>query len=82
MSTALHPTYKEIFDHIDEADHVMLAMHRKPDGDTLGSSLAVSHYLDTIDKPHTAFCVDEVGESLQFLPGRHKVTNDPEHWHP
>ncbi len=82
MNTQLQETYKEIFAHIDAAEHVMLTMHRKPDGDCAGSSLAVSHYLDQIKKPHTAFCVDELGSSLKFLPGQEKVTSDPEHWHP
>lgn len=82
MKTNLQPIYEQIFEHIDRAQHVLLALHRKPDGDTVGSSLAVSHYLDAKEKPHTVFCVDELPESLRFLPGHQKVTSNPAHLHP
>lgn len=61
---------------------VMLVMHRKPDGDTAGSVLAMAHYLESIKKPHTCFCVDPLSQSLRFLPGAHKVTTDATLWHP
>lgn len=78
----LHNTYKDILDAINSAEHIMMAMHRKPDGDTAGACLAMAHYLDLIDKPHTCFCIDELSPSLQFLPGKHKVTSDESHWDP
>ncbi|MBI2410635.1 MAG: DHH family phosphoesterase [Candidatus Kerfeldbacteria bacterium] len=74
--------YKQIFEAIDRAQHVMLVMHQKPDGDTAGASLAVAHYLDIIGKPHTCFCVDTLSPTLHFLPGKEKITTSPEHWHP
>lgn len=81
MQTAdLQKTYEKIFDVIDQAENIMLAMHRKPDGDTAGACLAVSHYLDSIGKKHVCFCVDALSESLSFLPGKEKITTDPLHW--
>jgi phosphoesterase RecJ-like protein len=81
-SSDLKTTYREILDEIDRADHVMLVMHRNPDGDTAGSCLAMAHYLETIGKPHTCFCVNELSPTFRFLPGRHKLTTDPIHWQP
>ncbi len=74
--------YKNILAEINAASYVMLVMHQKPDGDTAGAALALAHYLDTIEKPHTCFCIDELSPGLRFLPGAHKVTTDERHWHP
>ena len=75
-------TATAIFDAIEQSQHIMLVQHQKPDGDTAGSSLGMSHYLDAIGKPHTVFCIDPLPESLHFLPGREKVVNDEYHWSP
>jgi bifunctional oligoribonuclease and PAP phosphatase NrnA len=74
--------YKEILAEIDNASHIMLVMHQKPDGDTAGAAFAMANYLDTIEKSHTCFCIDELGSTLRFLPGQHKLTTDHDHWHP
>lgn len=82
MPTKYKTIYKKILNEIDRAHRVMLVMHQKPDGDTVGSALAMAHYLDTVKKPHTCFCVDELSPTLKFLPGSQKVTNDDAEWHP
>lgn len=74
--------YKNIFAEIDKAEHVMMVMHQKPDGDTTGSCLAMANYLDVIGKPHTCFCIDELPSTFHFLPGKHKVETDSNHFHP
>ncbi|MFC1598151.1 bifunctional oligoribonuclease/PAP phosphatase NrnA [Patescibacteria group bacterium] len=74
--------YQEILREIDQASQVMLVMHQKPDGDAAGACLALAHYLDTLEKPHTCFCVDELPSTLRFLPGNYKVTTEGHHWHP
>lgn len=73
-------TYKSIFQAIDRAQHVMLVAHQKPDGDSSGSCLAMAHYLDKQGKSYTAFCIDELGSHLRFLPKAHELTNNPMHW--
>ncbi len=82
MPPNINDIYKSIFAEIDRAQHVMLCMHRKPDGDTAGSTLAMSHYLDSIGRSNTVFCIDALPHSLQFLPGYQKVTSDPHVWDP
>ncbi|HLD22180.1 MAG TPA: DHH family phosphoesterase [Patescibacteria group bacterium] len=74
--------YKQIFTAIDRSKHVMLVMHKRPDGDTAGSCLAMAHYLDVIKKSHTCFCIDELPGNLHFLPGKEKVSTDIAHWQP
>ncbi|MCW1930333.1 MAG: DHH family phosphoesterase [Candidatus Kerfeldbacteria bacterium] len=75
-------TYRDIFAAVEKSSHIMLVMHKKPDGDTSGSTLAFSHYLDLIQKPHTVFCLDTLPSSLRFLPGAHKLTTSPHVWNP
>lgn len=75
-------TYRAIFAAVEKATHIMLVMHKKPDGDTSGSTLAFSHYLDLIQKPHTVFCLDTLPASLRFLPGANKLTTSPHVWNP
>lgn len=75
-------TATAIFEAIENSEHIMLVLHQKPDGDTAGSSLGMSHYLDSIQKPHTVFCIDPLPESLEFLPGKEKVMSDEYHWSP
>mgnify|MGYP000611959329 CR=1 FL=1 len=75
-------TATTIFAEIDAAKKIMLVMHQKPDGDTTGSALGMAHYLDTINKPHTVFCVDPLPEGLHFLPGKQKVETGEYHWSP
>lgn len=72
--------YKSIFSEIERAKHVMLVAHQKPDGDTSGSTLAMAHYLDSIGKPYTAFCVDEISPHFRYLPKAHEVTQETHHW--
>lgn len=72
--------YPQILQRIHSAQHVILVMHRKPDGDTAGAALAIAHYLETQNKPHTCFCVDVLPPSLRFLPGAHTVTSALSHW--
>lgn len=72
--------YTSIFAEIARAQHVMLVAHQKPDGDTTGSSLAMAHYLDSLNKPYTAFCIDEIAPQFRYLPKAKEVTNNPIHW--
>ena len=60
----------------------MLVMHQQPDGDAAGACLALAHYLDTIEKPHTCFCIDELSPTYRFLPGINKIQTHESHWHP
>ncbi|MBN2717166.1 MAG: 30S ribosome-binding factor RbfA [Deltaproteobacteria bacterium] len=55
---------------ISEAEHILLCCHRKPDGDALGSVLAMMQILKLTGKRQiTAWVPDEIPPTLSFLPG-------------
>lgn len=60
---------------IRAAQHVVLATHENPDGDGLGSLLAVSHYLSSLKKKHISFVGGTVPEYLSFLPKFSSLTS-------
>ncbi len=55
-----------------------LAAHRSPDGDTLGSCLALRAALRKMGKDATVVCPDPVPRYLQFLEGADTVVSDPD----
>jgi phosphoesterase RecJ-like protein len=63
---------------IRHADRVLLIAHKKPDGDTLGSSSAVLNWLIREGKTPTAFCADLPSPSFRYLDNIHLYTNDPQ----
>lgn len=40
----------------------------------------MAHYLDSIHKPYTAFCIDEIAPQFRYLPKSGEVSQDPVHW--
>jgi bifunctional oligoribonuclease and PAP phosphatase NrnA len=61
--------YTRVADAILNAYHILVAAHRNPDGDALGSLLGLYHILGAIGKTPTAFCPDEIPDTFRFLPG-------------
>ncbi|HET6514730.1 MAG TPA: bifunctional oligoribonuclease/PAP phosphatase NrnA [Thermodesulfovibrionales bacterium] len=53
----------------------ILATHTSPDGDALGSSLALSSALESLGKITAVFNRDGVPEIYRFLPGRERVAS-------
>ena len=74
-----------ILDKIKNAEHILLVSHEKPDGDTLGASLAIAHFLNQQNKKYKHFCSDQPAHYFSFLPLiEHLITdynqiNLPEH---
>lgn len=66
-------THAEIIHHLRLARHVVIASHRNPDGDALGSSLALAHFLEASGVSYTVFNVDTAGDTFRFLPKAHIV---------
>ncbi|MFH1437759.1 MAG: DHH family phosphoesterase [Pseudomonadota bacterium] len=51
----------------------LVMSHRNPDGDAIGSALAVRHLLEAQGKKATVWVPDEVPSCYRFLPGAHEI---------
>ena len=63
--------YENITKKLFSAQTVAVFMHVNPDGDCVGSSLALYHYLRKLGKDVFVFSEDkeEIRDNLSFLPG-------------
>jgi phosphoesterase RecJ-like protein len=66
-------------DELEAASSVLIGTHLNPDGDALGSALAMSHYLDRRGIENEVICHHLAPRNLQFLPGVNRVRNTPKH---
>ena len=56
-----------------QADSVCICTHVNPDGDTIGSALAMRLALLGLGKRVNVFCQDKVPDHLAFMPGAEKI---------
>lgn len=61
---------------VTEYHSYLLVAHQSPDGDTLGSCLALQQALEAKGKTVTVACADGVPERLRFLTGAERVITD------
>ncbi len=62
---------------IQGAGSLLLSVHRNPDGDALGSQLALMHALEALGKRVSVHNLDPVPEIYRFLPGADRITSGP-----
>lgn len=67
---------REAADLIRHNRKFLIACHVRPDGDTLGSALAVANALRQMDKDVTVLAVDGVPELYSFLPNSEEVVKE------
>ena len=58
----------KIIDYINSSETIALFTHIRPDGDCLGSALALGIALENEGKKVDYFCPSNIGESFMFLP--------------
>lgn len=58
---------------IRKSNHMVIVTHYNPDGDAIGSSLALYHFLIKLNKSVTVITPNEYPDFLQWLPGNKKV---------
>lgn len=58
---------------IDDAKNIVITCHVSPDGDAIGSSLALMHVLTQINKNVAVVTPDQCPKSLLFLPGTENI---------
>ncbi len=61
---------------LKSANSIALFTHVNPDGDTLGSALALSHALNSIGKTSRVFSNNGVPDICEFLPGSQSVGSE------
>ena len=75
---------REIADMLLEPDfdRVLVACHRSPDGDAVGSSHALAHALRKLGKQARVFCPDPFGSEFSYLTGEEEglFSFEPEHF--
>lgn len=71
MITAIidEPTIERLRNMINGARRIAITCHKSPDGDALGSSLALCHVLRRLGKDATVVTPDMAPKSLEFIPG-------------
>ena len=60
---------ESVIEAIRTAKSIALVCHVSPDGDTIGSAMALRQGLLQLGRPITMFCQDPIPEYLMFLPG-------------
>ena len=63
---------------VSQSKNVLIGTHLNPDGDAIGSALAVSQWLDNLGIANEVICNNLPPGYLQFLPGCAKVRLQPE----
>lgn len=66
----------EILDYLVKEDNFMVSSHVNPDGDNIGSSLAMYRFLQKIDKNVEYVLDDEYPSSLEFLRDDSKLVSN------
>jgi phosphoesterase RecJ-like protein len=61
---------------IKNSDRIVVIQADNPDGDSLGSSIALEQILTRLNKDVTMFCAVQTPVHLKYLPGWSRVTNE------
>ena len=61
--------FEELKSFLDKPRSIVIVGHRNPDGDAMGSTLALKHYLDLKGHSATVVVPNEYPEFLHWLPG-------------
>ncbi len=76
----MHPTYQKtlsrVADFLSKNDDFLLIAHDHPDGDTIGSALALYLFLSKMAKKVFLVCASPVPEAFGFLSGRLSFQQD------
>lgn len=66
-------SFKAIKSELKKFKNILIVTHYSPDGDAMGSSLALYHYLISLNKKVTVAVPNEYPDFLKWLPGNNKV---------
>ena len=63
----------QIIQHIKDGQHILIASHAEPDGDSVGSLVALGLALDKLDKKITMYNPSPIPAVYRFLPGADRI---------
>ncbi len=66
-------TLDRIADELKQANKIFVAAHIMPDGDCIGSLLALGWALRELGKTVTLALDDKLGETFNYLPGYNEI---------
>ncbi len=64
----------QIVSHLKNSRRILLATHVNPDGDAIGSLVAMGLALETLGKAATLFCASPIPAVYRFLPATDRIT--------
>lgn len=68
--------FKDAQNLIEQAEKIIIIQAENPDGDSLGSSLALEELLAEMGKTTKLYCPVEIPKYLRYIPGWDRVEND------
>jgi phosphoesterase RecJ-like protein len=69
---------RQIWQEINQAQNILLHFHRSPDGDSVGSNMAMAQILQQIDKQASIVNADQVGEHFSaYLVTQNLINKSP-----
>src|SRR3954469_19988855 len=68
--------YKEIATLVNAAQKIIVIQAENPDGDSLGSALALEEILGDLGKDVTLYCPVEIPKYLRYIQGWDRVVNE------
>jgi phosphoesterase RecJ-like protein len=68
--------FSELKQKLNNSQNVVIISHNRPDGDTVGSNLALRLLLENMGKNVTSACSDPVPENFKFLPKVQEFTQE------
>lgn len=68
-------TFKEVAEQLNNAQNIAVFCHVRPDGDAIGSGLALTVALENMGKKVVFCCEDEVPEKFLYIPAVKKVSH-------
>lgn len=67
---------QDIISIIESKDNILILSHKRPDGDAIGSSLALKEALLQKNKQVKIFIPDNIPSTFNFLPGKEEIVKE------
>ena len=76
MKTPHYDEAEQVRQIVDGAQKIVVVQADNPDGDSLGSALALEHVLGDLGKQITLYCAVDVPSYLRYLPGWDRIQKE------